>query len=73
MVDNTSSENGRSGFVAEFGVFDDHVFKLAGFEDLAAFEALDEFGVLLTGYDLHTRVLTFCHVASLLGDLGRRD
>ena len=38
-----------------------HVFEFTGFEDFAALEALDEFGVFLTGNDLHARVFTRCH------------
>lgn len=63
----------ESGFVRQFGLFDDHVFEFAGFEYLAAFQALNEFGVFFAGHDLHTRVLAFWHITSLLGELGRRD
>jgi len=63
----------RLGFVGQFGLFDGHVFEFAGFEDVAAFQALNEFGVLFAGHDLHTRVLAFWHVTSLLGELGLRD
>jgi hypothetical protein len=67
-------EEGKgSGFVGQFGLFDGHVFEFAGFEDVAAFETLNEFGVFFAGHDLHTRVLTFWHVTSLLGELGLRD
>ena len=38
-------------------LFDVHVFEFAGLEDLAAFQALDEFGVFIAAHDLHTRVL----------------
>jgi hypothetical protein len=62
-----------SGFVRQFGLFDDHIFEFARFEDFSAFEALNEFGVFFAGHDLHTRMLTFWHVTSLLGELGRRD
>jgi hypothetical protein len=48
-------------FLVEVGFFDGHVFEFTGFEDFAAFEALDEFGVFLTGNDLHARVFTRCH------------
>jgi hypothetical protein len=58
-----------SGFVVQFGVFDDHVLKLTGFEDVAALQAFDEFGVFLAGDNLHTRVLTLIHGASLLGSI----
>ena len=68
----TRGEN-ESGFVRQFGLFDGHIFEFAGFEDLSAFEALNEFGVFFAGHDLHTRVLAFWHVTSLLGELGRRD
>ena len=63
----------ESGFVSQFGLFDGHVFEFAGFENLAAFEALNKFGVFFAGHDLNTRVLAFWHVTSLLGDLGLRD
>ena len=63
----------ESGFVRQFGLFDGHVFEFAGFEYLAAFQAFNEFGVFFAGHDLHTRVLAFWHVTSLLGELGLRD
>jgi hypothetical protein len=63
----------ESGFVCQFGFFDGHVFEFAGFEYLAAFQAFNKFGVFFAGHDLHTRVLAFCHVTSLLGDWGLRD
>jgi hypothetical protein len=34
-----------------------HVFELAGFENLAAFEALDKFGVFVAADNLHARML----------------
>jgi hypothetical protein len=51
----------RLRFLVEVGFFDRHVFEFTGFEDFAALEALDEFGVFLTGNDLHARVFTRCH------------
>lgn len=62
--------NGQPGlkFVFELGLLDVHVLEFAGFENLAAFHALDEFRILFAGDDLHTRMLA-CHVGSLLGDL----
>jgi hypothetical protein len=67
-------ERGKeSGFVRKFGFFDGHIIEFAGFEYLAAFEAFNEFGIFFACHDLHTRVLTFWHVTSLLGELGRRD
>jgi hypothetical protein len=63
----------ESGFVRQIGLFDGHVFEFAGFEDVAALQALNEFGVFFAGHDLHTRVLAFWHVTSLLGKLGLRD
>src|SRR6266478_4243830 len=62
-----------TGFVRKFGLFDGHIFEFARFEDFSAFEALNEFGVFFAGHDLHARMLTFWHVTSLLGELGRRD
>jgi hypothetical protein len=47
----------ESGFVRQFRVFDVHVLEFAGFEDLAAFLAFDEFGVFFTRHDLNARVL----------------
>ena len=49
--------------------FDAHVFEFAGFEDLAAFEALDEFGIFVTADDLNARMLT--RLAGLLRLRGR--
>src|SRR5438094_10649519 len=63
----------RSEFVFEFRVFDGHVFEFAGLEYLATFKALDEFRVFVARHDAHTGVLALCHVASLLGNWGRRD
>lgn len=62
-----------SGFVLQPGIFDHHVFELAGFEDVAALQAFDEFGIFLARHNLHTRVLALIHGASLLGGLRRRD
>ena len=61
-----------SGFVLQPGVFDHHVLKFAGFEDVAALQALDEFGIFLAGHNLHTRVLALIY-ASLLGGWRGRD
>jgi hypothetical protein len=61
-----------SGFVQP-GVFDDHVLKLTGFEDVAALQTFDEFGVFLASHNLHARVFTLIRVASLVGGLRRRD
>src|SRR5947208_7171849 len=63
----------RSEFVFEFRVFDGHIFEFAGLEYLATFKALDEFRVFVARHDAHTGVLALCHVASLLGNWGRRD
>src|SRR5947208_11613713 len=63
----------RSEFVFEFRVFDGHVFEFAGLEYLATFKALEEFRVFVARHDAHTGVLALCHVASLLGNWGRRD
>ena len=38
--------------------FDRHILKLTGFKHFAAFEALDELGVLLTTHDSYARMLT---------------
>lgn len=62
----------ESRFVRKFGLFDGHVFEFAGFEDLSAFEALNEFGVFFAGHDLHARMLARREVAFLLGGWGRR-
>jgi hypothetical protein len=41
-----------------FGVFlDAHVFKFAGFENLAALETLHKLGIFVTADDLHARML----------------
>ena len=48
----------KGGERSEFGVlralFDAHVLKLAGLEDLAALLTFDEFGVFIAAHDLHT-------------------
>ncbi len=38
-------------------LFDAHVLEFAGFEDLAAFQTLNEFGIFVAADDLHARVL----------------
>ena len=53
--------------VARATVFYSHVFEFTGFKNLAAFEAFHEFGVLLTGHNLYTGMLTLIHFASLVG------
>jgi hypothetical protein len=55
-----------SGIGAGRGVFDGHIFEFAGFEDLSAFDALDEFTVFFASDDLHARVLAGSHIAVLL-------
>src|ERR1700733_5929131 len=62
-----------SRFVFQPGVFDHHVLKLTRFEDVAALRAFDEFGVFLAGHNLHARVLTLIHRATLLRGWRRRD
>jgi hypothetical protein len=59
------------GVGASGSFFDRHIFKLAGFEDVAAFEALHELGVLFAGYDPHTRMFAFVHADAREGRLGR--
>jgi hypothetical protein len=44
----------RFAFLNSF--LDVHVFEFAGFEDIAALHAFDEFGVLVAAYDLNARV-----------------
>jgi hypothetical protein len=54
-------------------VFNLHVSKLAGFEDFAAFQAFDKFGVIFAGDDFHARMLTVCHLAAHSERLAGRD
>jgi hypothetical protein len=61
-----------SGIGGGRGVFDGHIFEFAGFEDLSAFNAFDEFTVFFASDDLHARVLAGSHNAFLLVG-GRRD
>src|SRR5581483_4968575 len=63
----------ESGFVAEVGVFDRHVFEFAGLKDFAAFHALDEFCVLFARDNLYARMLTGLDISSRLRGLRRRD
>jgi hypothetical protein len=50
------------GYFLILGIFfDGHVFELAGLEDFTTFETLYEFRILVTGDDLHARVLAFIH------------
>jgi hypothetical protein len=37
-------------------LFNAHVFEFAGLEDFAALQALQEFGIFFTAYDLHARM-----------------
>jgi hypothetical protein len=62
----------RLGFVLQPGVFDHHVFKLAGLKDVSTLQAFNEFGIFLASHDLHARMLTLIH-GGLLGGLRRRD
>src|SRR5215469_471467 len=48
------------GFL-QLGLFDIHVFELTRFEDLAAFDTLDEFGVFFAGYDRDAGMLACLH------------
>jgi hypothetical protein len=48
----------------QLAFFNLHVFELAGFEDVAAFQAFHEFGVIFAGDNFHPRVLTWGHLAS---------
>jgi hypothetical protein len=50
------SHGSGSGFFLD-SLFDVHVLELAGFEDLAAIFALDEFGVFVAANDLHAKML----------------
>jgi hypothetical protein len=59
----------KSTLVRELCVFDSHIFELAGFEDLATFQAFHELGVFLAGHNLHPRVLTWLNCAGHFGDL----
>jgi hypothetical protein len=62
-----------SELVRQLGFFDVHVFEFAGLEDFRAFQAFHELRVLITRDDPHTRVLALAYLASLLGELRRRD
>jgi hypothetical protein len=68
-TDQELTQKQLSGFIVQLGVFDNHVLELTGFEDVDTLEAFDEFGVFLAGHNLHTRVLTLIHDASLLGGI----
>jgi hypothetical protein len=54
--------------VAQLGFLDVHVFEFAGVEHFTAFEALDEFGIFIAGNDLDTRMFTWRHGLTLVGD-----
>jgi len=51
----------------QLGLFNIHVFEFAGFEDVTAFQAFDEFGVVFAGDDFHARVLALCDLAAHTG------
>ncbi len=62
-----TGEEGQSGspFLASFvrgsvvfdSLFEAHILEFAGFEDFAAFLALDEFRLFVAAYDLHAGML----------------
>jgi hypothetical protein len=59
-------DNGPLGVLGAGALFDSHVFKFAGFEDLGTFEALDKFGVLVPSHNSHAGVLArLVHAGSL--------
>ena len=63
-----AERRGGLGVRARGSLFDRHIAEFARFEDVAAFEALDEFRVLFAGYDPHTRMFTLLvHRDSLEG------
>jgi len=47
---------GISGLAFLDALFDVHVTEFAGFEDVSALDALDEFGIFIATDDLHARV-----------------
>jgi hypothetical protein len=49
-------------------LFDGNILQLTGFEDLAAFQALNELGILVAADKLYARVLA----RLFIGRLGRR-
>jgi hypothetical protein len=61
-----------SGFVGLRALFDRHVLEFTGLKDIATFQTLDVFGVLVAADNLHARVLTLIHDPSLLGVWRRR-
>ena len=62
-----ASQEWFSGFVVQLRLFDPHVLEFAGLKDLAAFQALYEFKVLIAGDDLHLGVLTVFLLVLLSG------
>src|ERR1700686_3692607 len=59
-------------FLGKLRVLDDHVLEFAGFEDLTAFLAFNEFRVFFARNDLHARMLAWWQIGFLLGEWGRR-
>jgi hypothetical protein len=55
--------NGQPGlkFVFELGLLDVHVLEFAGFKDLPALQALNEFSIFVTRHDLHTGMSALRH------------
>jgi len=48
-------------FVFELGLLDVHVLEFAGFKDLPALQALNEFSIFVTRHDLHTGMSALRH------------
>ena len=57
----------------QLALFNFHIFEFAGFEDLAAFQALHKFGVLFAGNYSNTRVFALGQVVHHRGRVDRRD
>jgi hypothetical protein len=61
----------RLQLAALSALFDAHVLKFAGLENVAAFQAFDELGVILAAHNLHARVLAGLLVGSVGNVQGR--
>ena len=57
----------------ELALFNLHISEFAGFEDFAALETFDKFGVFFASHNLYTRVLALCHCAAHSGGSRRLD
>ncbi len=60
-------ERRGSALVAQLGLFDVHVLEFTGLKDIAAFDALNELGVILPRHNLNAGMLARARVLLFVG------